>query len=208
MSATANQNVTGIGVGAYGDLFGGWIRGNVYGMAVKGDRVSLYVDGKTVVNQPITEVTRTADNQTLINYTSVSATPVLQINGVAKMENGIAVVVLEEQTLKQFINTEELTIIATPSGQTNGVYAELRGRELSIKENNEGKSNIKVSWIIIGQRNIQNTALPDEVKNTNFDANLSGFMHNENDKSTQGIGLYWNGTTLNTGTVSTFKVKH
>jgi hypothetical protein len=207
-NTSSSNNLSGIGIAAYGDLFGGWVRGTTYGMAVKGDRVSLYVDGKTVVNQPIMEVTRTANNQTMVNYTSVSTTAVLQLNGIAKMENGVAVVLLDEQTLSQFINTEELTIIATPSGQTNGVYTELRGKELSIKENNNGTSNTKISWIVIGQRNIQNNTLPDEVKNTNFDTNLESFMHNENDKSTQGTGLYWNGTTLSTGASPAFKIKH
>jgi hypothetical protein len=207
-NTSSSNNLSGIGIAAYGDLFGGWVRGTTYGMAVKGDRVSLYVDGKTVVNQPIMEVTRTSNNQTMVNYTSVSTTAVLQLNGIAKMENGVAVVLLDEQTLSQFINTEELTIIATPSGQTNGVYTELRGRELAIKENNNGTSNTKVNWIIIGQRNIQNNTLPDEVKNTNFDANLESFMHNENDKTSQGTGLYWNGTTLSTGASHAFKTKH
>ncbi len=208
MSNTGSQNnLSGIGVGAYGDLFGGWFRGNIYGMAIKGDRVSLYVDGKTIVNQPITEVTRTADNKTIVNYTPVSATAVLQINGLAKMENGVAIIQLDKETLSQFINTEDLTIIATPSGQTNGVYAELRGSELIIKENNEGKANTKVSWMIIGQRNVQNS-LPDEIKDKDFDTNLNSFMNNENDKSSQGNGLYWDGAKLNTGTSPTAKRKH
>jgi NADH dehydrogenase/NADH:ubiquinone oxidoreductase subunit G len=184
------------------------VKGTVYGMTVSGERVSLYVDGKTVVNQPITEITKTTNNQTMVNYPSVSATPVLQLNGTAKMENGAVIVFLDEQTLSQYANTEDLTIIATPSGQTNGVYAELRGRELSIKENNNGTSNTKISWIIIGQRNVQNTALPDEVKATDFDTNLRSFVHSENDKNSQGTGLYWDGNKLNTGISPTAKRKH
>lgn len=207
-SAASQNNLSNIGIGAYGDLFGAVVKGNVYGMTISGDRVSLYVDGKTVVNQPIAEVTRTANNQTVVNYASVSSSPVLQLNGTAKMENGVVVVLLDEQTLRQYVNTEDLTILATPSGQTNGVYAELRRNELTIKENNDGKSNTKVSWIIIGQRNIQNTTLPDEVKAVDFDTNLGSFMHNENDKTSQNAGLYWDGNKLNTGTSPTAKIKH
>ena len=209
MSNAGSQNdLSNVGMGAYGDLFGAVVKGTVYGMTVSGERVSLYVDGKTVVNQPITEITKTTNNQTMVNYPSVSATPVLQLNGTAKMENGAVIVFLDEQTLSQYANTEDLTIIATPSGQTNGVYAELRGRELSIKENNNGTSNTKISWIIIGQRNVQNTALPDEVKATDFDTNLRSFVHSENDKNSQGTGLYWDGNKLNTGISPTAKRKH
>jgi hypothetical protein len=197
------DNAAAIGMAAYGDLFGGWIRGNVYGMAVRGERVSLYVDGKTVVNQPIIQLSKTADNKTIVNYTPASATADLQLHGVVKMENGVAIVSLDQETLSQFISTEDLTIIATPTGQTNGVYVELRGSELVIKENNNGKANTKVSWIIIGQRNIGDNTLPDEFKATDFDNNLRGFMNNENDKSTTSTGLYWNGTTLTTMPSST-----
>ncbi len=199
MSNNGNQNnATSVGIGAYGDLFGGWVRGNVYGMAIKGDRVSLYVDGKTIVNQPIIQLSKNADNKTIVNYTPASATADLQMHGVAKMENGIAVVLLNAETLSQFISPEDLTIIATPTGQTNGVYAELKGSELLIKENNGGKSGTKVSWIIIGQRNVTDSTLPDEFKDKNFDTNLESFMHNENDNSTQGGNLWWDGQKLNT----------
>ncbi len=186
----------GIGIGAYGDLFGGWIRGNVYGMAVKGERTSLYVDGKTIVNQPIVELTKT-DDKTIVNYASVSATADLQIHGVAKMYNGIAIIPIDPETLAQFV-TEDLTIIATPTGQTNGVYAELKGNQLTVKENNNGVANTKVSWIIIGKRNLDENFVPAELKDKDFDTNLRGFMHNENDNSTIGGHLWWDGQKLNT----------
>ena len=67
-----------------------------------------------------------------------------------------------------------------------------------IKENNGGKSGTKVSWIIIGQRNVTDSTLPDEFKDKNFDTNLESFMHNENDNSTQGGNLWWDGQKLNT----------
>ncbi|MEO8760777.1 MAG: hypothetical protein ABI388_06050 [Bacteroidia bacterium] len=197
MSADGADNAANIGLGAYGDLFGGWIRGNIYGLAVKGERVSLYVDGKTIVNQPIMQLTKTADDKTIVNYTPASATADLQIHGLATMQNGVATVVLDETTLDQFTSKENLTIVATPTGQTNGVYVELRGNKLIIKENANGTSTTKVSWIIIGERNIIDNALPDEFKDKDFDANLKGFMHNENDKSTESNGLNWDGTKLN-----------
>ncbi len=197
-TATIAQNV---GIGAYGDLFGGWVRGNVYGLAVKGERVSLYVDGKTVVNQPIIQLTKTADDKTIVNYTPVSATADLQLHGVVHMEKGIAFVAIDASTLSQFVSIDDLTIIATPTGQTNGVYAGLKDGKLIIKENNNGTSNTKVSWIIIGKRNIPENFVPAELIDKNFDANLKGFMYDENDKdnSTNGNGLYWDGTKLNKG---------
>jgi hypothetical protein len=186
----------GTGIAGYGDLFGGWMRGNVYGMAVKGERVSLYVDGKTVVNQPVVELTRN-ENSTIVNYMPVSATADLQLHGIANLEKGIAYVSIDASTLNQFASTEDLTIIATPSGQTNGVYAQLRDGKLIIKENDNGTSNVKISWMIIGKRNIDPNYVPDEVKSKEYDGNLRDFMHDENDNSNIPSNLNWDGTKLN-----------
>ncbi|MFZ4058268.1 MAG: hypothetical protein ACOYKE_09000 [Ferruginibacter sp.] len=55
VSSTIEPN-THIGLGIYGGVMGGWVRGLVYGTHVKGDRYSLYVDGKTYTNAPIAEL--------------------------------------------------------------------------------------------------------------------------------------------------------
>ncbi len=196
--SSSSDNAMNIGIGAHGNEFGGWIKGNVYGLAVKGDRVSLYVDGKTIVNQPIIQLGKTADNAVIINYTPASVTADLQVHGVAKMQNGLAIIDLDNQLLNQFLSREDITIIATPSGQTNGVYAELRGSQLIIKENNNGKASVKINWIIIGQRNID-MSIPTEISDKDFDANLNILMHNENDKTVQPESIYWNGTKLSKG---------
>src|SRR6185369_1567686 len=42
----------GIGIGIYGSVAGEIVRGGVYGMHVRGERSSLYVDGRSFTNQP------------------------------------------------------------------------------------------------------------------------------------------------------------
>lgn len=164
-------------------------------MALKGERASLYVDGKTFVNQPIVELSKSNDDKTNVNYASVSSTPDLQLHGSAQMSQGKAVVQLDAAQLSQFDSNADLTIIATPGGQTNGVYAELKGDKLIIQENNNGLANVKVSWIIIGQRSIAEDFVPTEFKEKDFDGNLREFMHNENDSNIP-QNIWWNGAKL------------
>jgi hypothetical protein len=201
VASSGAEATSGVGIGSYGNLFGGWIRGDVYGLALKGERASLYVDGKTIVNQPIVQLTRTEDDQTLVNYTPASVTADLQLHGVTKMEKGVARVSLDEAVLGQFTSREELTIIATPAGQTNGIYAQLTGNELLIKENNNGIADVKVSWIIIGKRNISEDYVPAELKEKGFDKTLHEFMHNENNTNVTPPALWWDGKKLNKGTI-------
>ncbi len=202
----ANQDhqalvIQSIGMGAVGNLMGGWAKGDIYGMAVKGERVSLYVDGKTVVNQPIIQLTRTSDDKTMVNYTPASATPDLQVHGVVRMEKGLASVVIDQETLNQFASLEEVTVITTPAGQTNGIYAELRDGKLIIKENSGGTSNVKVNWMLVGKRNIDANFVPDEVKDKSFDDNMKDLMHNENDNTVTPPGIWWDGKKLNKGII-------
>ena len=47
---------THIGLGIYGGVMGGWMKGLVYGTHIQGERYSLYVDGKTYTNEPVIEL--------------------------------------------------------------------------------------------------------------------------------------------------------
>jgi trimeric autotransporter adhesin len=171
-----------VGLGAYGDLFGACVRGNIYGMTVKGEKTSLYVDGKTIVNQPIVQLTR-VEGKTVVNYLPVSATADLQLHGVAVLENGMASIAISASSLSQFASSDDLTIIVTPKGQTNGVYAEMSNGKLIIKENNGGTSNVKISWIIIGKTNIdEENYVPEDIKKNDFDSRLKTFTDDENPK--------------------------
>lgn len=195
MSGEQNSSASSVGMAAYGDLFGGWIKGNVYGLAVRGDRASLYVDGKTIVNQPIAEVTRSEEG-TAVNYASVSPTADLQLHGIVEMQKGYAMVALERFVMGQFASLEDLVIIATPGGQTNGVYAALENGNLVIRENNNGAANVKISWMIVGKRNVSNESVVPELKGKDFDSNLREFMHNENNNTSPAGNLWWDGQKL------------
>ena len=148
------------------------------------------------MNQPIIQLTRT-EGKTIVNYTPVSATADLQLHGVTVLEKGVSTILIDPATLNQFASTQDLTIIATPGGQTNGVYADLKNGILTIKENNGGTSNVKVSWIIMGKRNVDADYVPDDIKNENFDTKLKDFTGDENLKGAVPTGPAGDGTKLN-----------
>jgi hypothetical protein len=189
---------TSVGMGSYGDLFGGWVRGNIYGLALRGERFSLYVDGKTVVNQPVVELAKTGNNgERTAYYGAVSQNPDVYERGSANLVNGQVTIKLTDGFLIQ-ANEEDITIIVTPMGATQGVYTEMNDKNtFVIKENNNGKSSVKVSWMVIASRNKEALKLPSELLPNSFDDNLKNFMSDENNPS-QGGHLWWDGQKLNT----------
>lgn len=188
------------GIGSYGDLFGGWMRGSIYGLALKGDRASLYVDGKTIVSQPVVELAQTGNNERTALYGAVSQNADIYERGTINLVNGVANVRLSELFIQQ-VNADDISIIITPMGVSQGVYTEMKEKNsFLIKENNNGTSSIKVSYMVIASRNIDKN-VPGEIKSNSFDANLENFMHNENDTSTPGGYLWWDGQKLNTTSV-------
>jgi hypothetical protein len=58
-----NSIKSGIGMGGYGDLMGGWIRGNLYGLHLKADRYTLYVDGNHYTNGVIASLSNNSQDE-------------------------------------------------------------------------------------------------------------------------------------------------
>ena len=201
LMSNANISSTSVGVGSYGDLFGGWIRGNVYGAAIQGDRFALYVNGRAVVNQPIVELASpntNADRKPY--YSAVSQNSDVYERGVATLSKGEVSVELTDDFLRQ-ASADDISIIITPMGATQGIYYQLKGRNsFLIKENNNGTSSIKVSWMAFAKRNTGNEAqnFPSELLPSSFDMNLENFMFNENNILSKPGNFWWDGSKLNT----------
>ena len=68
-SGTANNT---IGLGINGGFMGGYVKGNEYGLISSGDEFGMYVQGNTITNEPIVQLTDTNNAQRTISYTATS----------------------------------------------------------------------------------------------------------------------------------------
>ncbi|HRD08585.1 MAG TPA: hypothetical protein PK037_13485, partial [Saprospiraceae bacterium] len=93
---SAPEPNTQIGLGIYGGVMGGWIRGLVYGTHLKGEIYGLYVDGKTYTNQPIAELVATDAEARVPVYTAVSSQPEVYDKGKATTVGGAGKVEFNE----------------------------------------------------------------------------------------------------------------
>jgi len=189
---------TSVGIGVYGDLMGGWIRGNLYGLTLKGERYSLYVDGQTITNDVIMNVTDVGETEKVVTYVPTTENPQIFLSGVGELSEGKAAINFDKKYQKLIDPSKDIIVTVTPIGKSNGLYlVDSKATGFVVAENGEGKSNIKFTWIAIAQRKTD-TKPAEEVLNVKFDELLDGFMFNENNVNQTAQPLWWNGKLQST----------
>ncbi len=192
-----DQPNTMIGLGIYGGVMGGWVKGMKYGMHVTGERTSLYVDGPTFTNQPIQQLVTMDDGSRVATFVPSSATADVYARGKSKMAAGQTYIAFEDHFLQSIGDPQNLVITVTPSGNSNGVFvASIDANGFWVKENNNGSSHVELSWIAMGQRKGSETITASpEILDAEFDHHMRAMMHN--DISTEESGaVWWDGTQV------------
>jgi hypothetical protein len=149
-----DQPNTHIGLGIYGGVMGGWIRGLVYGAHVKGEQYGLYVDGKTYTNAPVTELVNTGAGNRVPVYSVSSLTTEIYAKGKATLQNGMARIEFDPAFLQLITNNpEDIVITITPTGASKGLYIEKQdGRGFLVRENDGGSQSVSFNWIALATR--------------------------------------------------------
>jgi hypothetical protein len=194
------QTNTNIGMGVYGGVMGGWIRGMAYGMNVRGTRYSMYVDGYSYTNKPIAQLINPDNGSAnrIPAYTSSAMTSDVSSRGKVQMINGEAHISFDANFAAVITDPSDLVITVTPTGNSNGVYvSSVDANGFTVKENNNGTASVQLSWIAVatikGQEQLN---VPAEVLATDFDSKMQGVMFNENNTTDTPQPLWWDGTQI------------
>ena len=189
----------GVGVAGVGSLMGSWFRGQVYGSIVKGDRMSLYVDGKSYTNEVITQLNNNGTEKRFATYVATSMTVDVYMKGKGQLVNGKTVIKFDPNYQSMISDKDPIIVTVTPIGKSNSIYIEeIKGDGFSVAENNDGKSNVVFTWIAVATRKgYENPNNPVEIMDTKFDKNLNNFMFNESDTKNSGQPMWWDGTKIN-----------
>jgi hypothetical protein len=188
---------THIGLGIYGGVMGGWMKGLVYGTHVQGERYSLYVDGKTFTNEPIAELVPTADGSRMPAYGVTTEKPEVYAKGKATLQNGEYYISFSE-AFRSMSKAEDIVVTVSPLANSKGLYiAEQDSNGFLVKENGEGKSTIGFSWMAIAARKgFDELNIAPELLQKDFDKKMNAVMHNDNDKTNTPQYLWWDGTQI------------
>ncbi len=194
---TGNQ-AANVGIGAIGGLMGGWAKGSVYGFTTRGDRYSLYVQGREFTNDIITQLSDNGNNQRVATYVPTSTTVDVTAKGIANLNSGNATIAFDRNFSGMVSPKEPIIITVTPIGESNGIHL-VRTSEngFTVKENNNGNSNVQFTWIAVAtKKGYENISNPSELLTNDYDTKLNNFMIDENDKNAKGQIMWWDGSQI------------
>lgn len=178
--SNSNTINSSIGLGIYGGVIGGWIKGDEYGTVFSGKRFSSYHLGKVISNEDYVVIS--GDENKVVSYASTASQPEISTKGIAKLSNGQATVTFEKSFSQLIDSSKSVIVTCTPMGETKGVFlAEVTSDGFRVKENQNGNSSVAFSWIAIGEKQLSaKQKLSAEILDKDFEANLNGVMHDEN----------------------------
>ncbi|MFC1683670.1 hypothetical protein ACFL0G_05650 [Candidatus Zixiibacteriota bacterium] len=197
-----DQAALGIGLGAWGDLFGADIHGKVYGAYVEGGSYGLYSHGAVFMDDLNVHLQHSDDNATSVLYANVSTDVTVQTSGFASLSDGKSSIAFD-QSFRGAVSPEvPIVVTVTPTGPCQGVYvSRVTGDGFTVVENNAGKSSVQVAFIAVGRRaGYENPRLPAEVVSADYVNKISRGLHNDADTATDGQGLYFENGELVVGT--------
>jgi hypothetical protein len=176
-----NSIDTHVGMGIHGGFMGGWIKGKEYGVLLSGERFGAYTNGKTITNDVFVVLDQKADGEKQATFASTSLSIDVQAKGIGQLANGIARITFDKNFSDLIDQNKPIIVTITPFGESNGVHiVSVDKNGFSIKENNNGFSNVKFNWIAIAEKSNKDNKVSKEILTEKFDENISSFMHNEN----------------------------
>jgi len=185
----------GIGSGWYGGVMGGWVRGEVAGFTSSGPLYASYNLGNEYTTGVQGNI-HTVGEERIASYSIASPDVKIYADGSGNLKDGSCYIEFEEAFKKIISSETRPNVVVTPLAECNGIYiSEISENGFTVVENNAGRSNIEFSWIAIGKRAGYETRpiLPEPIARIDFDNNLSGIMHDENDSVYDAIPVWWDG---------------
>jgi len=192
---------TGIGIAAWGDLFGADIHGKIYGSYIEGENYALFTNGDVYKNKLDIHLQKNSEGTNTPLYTNVSSDVTVMTSGIATLSQGKALIIFDKAFTESVSPDEPLVVTITPAGSTNGVYySDVTTSGFNVTENNNGKSAVTVSYIAIGKRaGYEHPQLSGEVISADYTAKLARGLHNDADLQKNGEGLYYENGKLVVG---------
>jgi hypothetical protein len=198
----AKQPTNQIGLGIVGDLMGGYVAGANYGMMSYGKDFGMYVQGKTITNAPIIQLTEGTNNTRVVSYAPMSTSLDITTRGKAQVRGTETFIAFDANFLTLVADPTEATITVTPTGESNGVFiSAITPTGFYVKENNSGKHDVQLNWIAVAKSK-QTVQVNDEIMENGFDQKMLDIMTaDQNDANDAGNdkSFYHDGTKIQFG---------
>jgi hypothetical protein len=188
-----SNEVAGIGGGFFGNMVGSFSKGKVIGNMNSGDLFASYNQGDEYTSGKQIELVNNG-KQKVAAYSVTSTQVTIYNKGKVALSNGSAFVPFESNYTSLLADIPIVT--ASPLGACNGVYiASITKDGFTIKELNNGTSNVQIAWIAVGDRIDNTNPIPSQLLQNSFDDNLSQTMYDDSNKENNGQGMWWDGAS-------------
>ncbi len=192
------QSQFSIGGGFYGGVIGSWSKGDI-GNVSSGKLFAAYNSGDEYTAGRQIELIDTGNSKTAA-FTMTSTESVVYKKGKIALVNGSARVTFDANYVGLLGDVPIVT--TTPMGPCNGIYIESVDKTgFTVRELNNGTSNIAISWIAVGDRIDARQSVNTDVLANDFDINLNEVMFNENNKAQTAKGIWSESNKIQFGTI-------
>ncbi|MBD3583126.1 hypothetical protein [Flavobacterium selenitireducens] len=193
--ATAPTPNNHVGIGIKGGFMGGYVAGSEFGLVAHGKEFGAYVQGNTIVNEPIVKLTETGASERTATYVPTSTDVDIMTRGRGQLQNGTAFVAFKKGFATSVADPETINVTITPMQETKGVFVSRVTKDgFYVTENASGGSNAVFNWVAVGTQKGYEDGV--EISNTvlarDFDQKMVDVMNAENSKS-EGQSLYFDG---------------
>ena len=196
----SQKELVGVGGGLFGGIAGLVSRGEIIGQLNKGEFFASYNSGNTYTYGKNIELVGEVQGEKTALYSISSLDAKLYDDGRSQLVNGVAFVRFDElfSTLVEGIPT----VTVSPAGNCNGIFIEEITKDgFRIKEMNNGTSNVAFTYIVLAKRKSVEEEATKMVTKATFERDLDGFMFNDGNTESKAKGAWWDGKTLQFGTI-------
>lgn len=105
----------------------------------------------------------------------------IQDKGIGTLKNGTVQVKFNKNYSEILDDSKPIIVTVTPIGESNGVHIVTVDKYgFTIKENNNGNSNVNFNWIVIAEKKSNAEPVAEILLNESFDSNVDEVMHDDN----------------------------
>ncbi|MCX8081345.1 MAG: hypothetical protein N3F09_08925 [Bacteroidia bacterium] len=186
-----------IGLGIYGGVMGGWIKGLIYGTNLSGKKYGLYVHGKTITNNIIATLhNKDGNGKRIVTYSSQSIKPEIIARGKNEIVNGQCRVTFEDN-FKKLIDPDNLIINITPIGNNSIFIDSYDNNGFTVKSNSNNRFNF--FWQAVSTIKDIDQTISDEILDSSFEEKINGnkgVMFNDNNPEDPEYSIWWDGNNV------------
>lgn len=177
-------------------MIGSWTRGEIMGHLASGELFASYNLGDEFTSGHQVELVQTTSE--IIPTYSVSSNEIkIYTDGKAELSSGLSKVIFNKE-FSQLLG-EDPNVTITPIGESEGIHlVEISKTGFTVKENKNGTSSIRFTWIAVGNRidNYTKAKVPSDILEKDFDENMKGVMFNESDTKHSAKPIWWDGEKI------------